>query len=296
MNQLPTRTYLDTSVLRGLGRRATKVLDQGCCTSALALLELLAGVRKDDKSYARRRAAILAVLDATPKSVIWELPDSRLTTCFALVRKTCTTIEQRIEPLRKLLDCVRLSPDRTAFAVCAEGLNLPFSIEFFEKLDGEFGVEFRKSTEKGNAEIREAFNRAPAGGSIIPANIRTASFNEFCIWFRDQAALLNFSITVSGLARRVVEQVPSLPEGAVHDSYDGSIDVFVNALSFVSMAMTANMDLPGRNDALDLAHFLFLEKGDTLATDDNKARAVAEAAGVRVIGSGNLECGSGGAG
>ena len=60
------------------------------------------------------------------------------------------------------------------------------------------------------------------------------------------------------------------------------------ALSFVSLAMTANVDLPGRNDALDLAHFLFLGARDSLATDDEKMRTVAQAIGVPVLSSDDL--------
>lgn len=283
-----TRIYLDTSVLRGLGHRSTKALEGKCYTSALALLELLAGVSKDDNSYTRRRAVIVAILNAPPTSVVWELPDTRLLMCFSYVRENCTTQELRIEPLRRILECVRANSNRAAFIRAEQALGLSFPIEFFEQLDREIGAEFRKSTEKGNSEIRAAFNAQPVDNNIVPANILNGSFKDFCQWFRDKEKVLNFSTTVFGLARRVVDLAPSLPVEKVHDSYNGSIDVFVNAFSFASMTKTANMDLPGRNDALDLAHFLFLADGDALATNDGGMASIAEAIGVPVIGSSGL--------
>ena len=204
-----TRIYLDTSALRRLGRRSTKALGGTCYTSALALLELLAKVKEDDQAYTRRRSVIVAVLAAPPSSVVWDFPDSRMTTCFSYVRETCTTTELRIEPLRRILECVRLHQVRTDFMNCEQALNLDFNFEYFEKLDREFGVQFRESTDKGNLDIRAAFNAKATEDRVVPDEVRAGSFRVFCEWFRDTAKILNRSITVYALAHRVVAQCPS---------------------------------------------------------------------------------------
>ena len=65
------------------------------------------------------------------------------------------------------------------------------------------------------------------------------------------------------------------------ESYDGSIERFVGAFSYAVMSMASDMSGPGRNDALDLAHLLYLENTMELVTNDHKLRDVTVAIGAK---------------
>ena len=62
-----------------------------------------------------------------------------------------------------------------------------------------------------------------------------------------------------------------------------TIDVFVDAFSLGSMLDAGQMQTPGRNDALDLAHFLYIQSAMVLATGDTKMGETARGIGLVVI-------------
>lgn len=74
----------------------------------------------------------------------------------------------------------------------------------------------------------------------------------------------------------------------IFDSYNGSLDVYVRALSYSTIGMAALQSRPARNDAADLAHLLYVSVDTEFATDDGALRALAEVAGVRVLASQEL--------
>jgi len=71
--------------------------------------------------------------------------------------------------------------------------------------------------------------------------------------------------------------------GAIHDSYNGSIDAFVDGFSWRVMTDHGRGRTPGRNDALDLAHMLYLSRDSVLVTGDKTMAETASAAGVKVL-------------
>jgi hypothetical protein len=54
------------------------------------------------------------------------------------------------------------------------------------------------------------------------------------------------------------------------------------------MLDASQMRTPGRNDALDLAHFLYLQEGMALATGDKKMAETATSVGFTVIAPADL--------
>jgi hypothetical protein len=63
--------------------------------------------------------------------------------------------------------------------------------------------------------------------------------------------------------------------------YDGSIDCYLTAASLKSMERPATGTVPGRNDALDVAHFIYVSKESTVVTDDSRLSELAERVGLR---------------
>ena len=70
--------------------------------------------------------------------------------------------------------------------------------------------------------------------------------------------------------------------GDLAKSYDGSIDQYLLGSSWWHFQQALGRD-PGRNDALDLSHLLYLVHGAYLVTADNGLARCAAHAGVSVI-------------
>ena len=66
-----------------------------------------------------------------------------------------------------------------------------------------------------------------------------------------------------------------VPEEETFDAYNDRLDSFSRALSFAAMELLERGAQPGRNDMLDLAHFLYIPQGTRLATTDRRMRTIA---------------------
>ena len=143
---------------------------------------------------------------------------------------------------------------------------------------------------KGNPQIRDAFEKAKAGevNTQVPPEILKAGFSKFCEWFSRECRTLNESITIHGIAVSVARDKAKTPSedlvARIYESYDHSIDGFVSAFSRVAMSPNAL----GRNDALDLAHLLFVRPDWILVTNDVKMHKSAVDSGINVVTAAEL--------
>jgi hypothetical protein len=199
----------------------------------------------------------------------------------------------RLDPLRQILDALAVHDTREAFLKAEAELPIAYHLEFFEHFDDMFGEQFRTATDGLNRDMRAVFDDARQKPSaVVPEAVRQGSFQAFCAWFRDKQPLVNRSITILALAQRAAGATTSATDerfvSELYKSYDRSIERFVDAFSYSSMSMASDMSSPGRNDALDLAHVLYLKDETELATEDGKLRSIAVAIGVRVCGADEL--------
>jgi hypothetical protein len=280
--------YLDTSAIRGQGGAFDAAGPRAFTASALTFVELLNGIGTDDTSYTRRRSAIRRVIENSAIRVIWEFPDQRITNCFGELQRAYQFIEKRVPSLQDILRLVQQHEGRGDFLTAEQGANVEYHLDYFEHLDNAFGQPFRLATVDGNIQVRSMFDAARSLDSpVVPSFIRQGSFRDFCLWFRDQQRDLNRAITIAALARRAAVQVdssqPDLLVRRFYDTYDGSIDLFVDALSHATMSMMSDMTGPGRNDPIDLAHFLYLSQRAGLVTNDKKLTEIAISVGVTVF-------------
>lgn len=279
--------YLDTSSIRMVGKRLKSLSESHYfSTSALTLIELLNGICKDDAEFSRRGSSIRNILQSKT-AVNWDMPDRPMALCFDEIVRKGDFIEMRIDPLRAILDCLLSCKSRAEFIEREACLKLEHPLEYFSKFDDNFAGNYIEETSRGNREIRAAFDRAKAGeaDSSIPSEVMAGSFHDFCVWWFTNTDR-DFDFTVHGFATRLADIMGNKSETMIENlrgSYNGSIDIFMKALSKSAMLMTTNMSTPARNDAVDLGHFLYLKPGMTFISEDIKARDLAGLVNVKSI-------------
>ena len=266
--------YLDTGVLRRRSRTLRhSPLRHVAYTSALSLVELIAGARRSEKEFGTRRAAVDAVFVAGV-AVDWQFPEAKVACAFPRLRDKYDIFETRCGSLQILVDAFRASRTSKEFGRRAEGLDLSEPLEFFESYDDEYAGDYTARAIEWARESKRLFdpNSFPAQLLGLPP---TASHADYIRAFR--ASAFNGIIVRYGVARGVAEN-EGLTTEADHDelfmTYDGSIDDYLKVLSWRQFEHALGR-VPGRNDAIDVAHLLYLVPGATFVTTD---RALAECA------------------
>nr|BDT33755.1 hypothetical protein MFMH1_34240 [Myxococcus sp. MH1] len=289
---MPTTYYLDTSAVRRFSSRLNQIEtpDRVFKTSALTVSELVNGILACDKEFKSRRAALTALLSLKSCEIEWTLPDRPLALCFSEIEKNYTFTDKRPSSLQQLAQCITTSSDRDDFKTKESKLKLDFGRPYFEEYDTNFGDALIQMNRQGNPQVRDAFEKAKAGQLVtqVPREILDAGYSKFCEWFSIECRKSNESITIHGLALRAANDVTSRPTedfiGRIYNSYDGSIDAFISAFSKTAMSIGTM----GRNEALDLAHLLFVRKDWILVTNDKKMLNSARAVGLSTVTTSDL--------
>jgi len=289
--------YLDTSAVRAVGKRLAQLHRPDLCTSALTIVELVAAATSSEAELKRIRPGLEVLLTGSPVSIDWRMPEAFQATSFAWMKENCQMQERRLESLTKLGSLVVSSSSLTEFGERETAAKLQFPVDYWREFDFLFGKAYVESSRVTGLQLREAFERAKRGeGNIglLGTAIQDMTYPAFCRWFAKEHSLVNRSATVHALAHRLAADMTSAdpPDNlvaAIHDSYDGSIDVFVDAFSWRAMVDHGEGRTPGRNDALDLAHFLAIETNAVLSTGDRIMSETALASGLKVISPNQLE-------
>jgi hypothetical protein len=284
--------YLDTSSIRALGGALASVRQVDLTTSALTIVELVTGAAANEDRFRRIQPGLKTVMTGSLVSIDWRLADDPLATSFKWMTDNCSLKENRLESLKSVADLMISSKSLDDFHQREAAAELPFPLEFWKEFDVLFGQAYIEISRTTGLEVKAAFDLAKSGEGNV-GHIGTATKNmtypEFCRWFAREHALLNRAATVRALAQRLAAMVKSGDDpseklvAAIYGSYDGSIDVFVSAFSWRVMTDHGDGRTPARNDALDLAHLLYLKAGVPLSTGDKTMGETAHAAGVRVV-------------
>ena len=281
--------YLDTSSLRFLGAKLCSVCSkQPCFASALALLELLNGIRSEEQ-FSVRASCIKAIL-SSGIDIDWTLPEQRLVTSFARL----SFEDRRIEPLKQLVNCIARANSLEEFLLFITEEALIEQMEQFEEDDSHFGDQLRRATLASS--IRGAFdesakNHYPGLGQ----KARKRLFPLFCGAMKGPLSPINISATVLAYAQRYAEDcnqdITEVDIRDLYESYNGSADIFFSAYSYAAVTYEEKGLSVGKNDALDLHHFVYLTHGDVLVTEEsaNKIiRRVADGIGLRAMSAKQL--------
>lgn len=270
--------YLDTSAIRVIGKdlvRLSQVVK--IKISVLGIIEIISRARSSESDYLRCKSTLKTVMDSQ-LSIDYDMPDKVLLSGFDYINDRCNFKEFRVDCLNSVLKILLDSGDYNTFLTEQKALSVSHPLEYFEIYDQSFGEGFSESFDKETQIIKEAFRLVKEGkaeNQIVPKEIIEGSFQNFCEWFMDEQELINESVTVNGLAQRGMKELAEaglLVEdvGLIHDSYNGCISAFVSAASRLTMYVHKNGGRPGRNDPLDLAHFLYIKEGDFLVSKDRK--------------------------
>jgi hypothetical protein len=263
---------LDTGVLRRRSRTlARSPLRHVAYTSALALVELVAGARRSEQEFRKRRAAVAVVFEAQ-LPVDWQFPEAKIACAYPRLREKYDIFETRCGSLQAVVGAFRQSRTVADFSRRAKRLDVPEPLEYFERYDAEYAGDYVQRAKLWPLESKALFDpqSEPARLLGLPPSV---SHSDYLRAFR--ASEFNTIVMRYAAAMGVAENEGRSDE-ATHDdlfmTYDGSIDPYLKALSWWNiehaLGRTAN-----RNDAIDLAHLLYLVPGASLVTTDRSLAA-----------------------
>ena len=258
-------------------------------TSALALIELIAGARESENQFARRRAAIEGIFRAE-LPVDWQLPDAKIACAFPRLRQKYDMFETRCGSLEALVTLLRKCNSAQEFSRRADALSLPVPLRYFEEFDATYGKD-TSGDPVWPKEYRQLFEVGAVPTQFLGLS-STASYAEFMRAF--QASAFNEIVMMEALAEVVAElagytDVRDIEE--LRKTYDGSIGPYLKALSYRHFEQAVGRQ-PGRNDAIDIAHFLYLVPGATLVTTDRSLAQLAVGLEIPCFGPGSVVAGA----
>lgn len=284
------RTYLDSSFLRNAGSLLPKRLEELALnttptTSVLTLRELIAESDKNDREFLRRRAALRGLQDARVSILtvdIWEkifdafdyfqsyelVGDSSKEELFAIWEEICCSDSLndffrslRSRSLTEVFREIQGEDRRLARILTSDTAQLSRDIK----------LQFENTTTKERAELQEL--GLPPNGDLrnlitsttMQAGLRWATIQGMLVSLHNEMDIEGFDVV------RIMK------------TYNGRLDVFARAAGRLLDEQIITGNALGKNDAIDLLHFLWIESTDVLATLDSKMRNVASSIGVSLL-------------
>jgi hypothetical protein len=260
--------YLETNAIYNLKKYPISMLPFSF-TSAFAVMELVTGI-VDQNSFEYRKG-VLAQIGQKRLQVVWQLPERFIFETFDLFKED-EFKDDRPGALKTLVDELMISEDYQAFTVTT-AYQSELGYQFFKDLDDRLSKGFIMASQLGNEEFKKSLQSAPADNTIV--------FEGETFVLDSAKAVMNFYTRFPDLNRMYsVEALVTLAQNwlnkpntdpdAIFFSYNQSINVFVEVLSFYCITKQAQKNLPARNDFADLIHVLYLKDHDNvrLISDD----------------------------
>jgi len=276
--------YLDTSAVRGLGARLASVQRQrSVFTSVLTVIELVSGLTAGEHEYRRRRANILDLVRAGLR-ISWELPEGRIYQAFPFLGRIFKASENATGPLRSLMQRLEACPTLDLFEAVRCETTIKELLVWIDGYEERLSREFMEATNLGAGEVRRAFRAAPQEqlARLSRLGIRIdGSLADLCqslVAHSLNRDLMLYALA-SGLSQTLVNDSSEEMLRAIFESYDHSIDAYIDAFAHYSTMKKGLGGSAGRNDGFDLAHFLYLVPGTALITEDTRMRDLARAIG-----------------
>ena len=256
----------------------------------MAFVELIAGARRSEQEFRVRRAAANAVFLAE-LPIDWQFPEAKIACAYPQLRAKFDIFETRCASLETLVQVFRSSKTLNEFTKRANNLGMPENIAYFERFDEEYGVDYLHSARQMARESRKLFDPAaePVRALGLPPSVSHA---EYMRTFRGSE--LHRLAMRYAVATAIGElQGLSYEQGydAYFTSYDHSIDAYLAALGWWNIEHALGRE-PNRNDAMDLAHLLYLVRDGTLVTTDRSFANCATQAGIPCHGPDSLVAGA----
>lgn len=263
------RYYLDTNVIYNIKKIPVEKLTSSLI-SILALIELISGIR-DDKSYVRRKAIITNVFSRN-LMIDWAMPEEIVFDSFDIFEDEYEFKDDRQEKLMKLINALLWSNSYESYC-SSEGYQSEHGHAYFKAIDDEMNLMFVLRSMMGNEVIKQSFESETDNNSItVDGNAYLIDTPKALKDFFDLFPEMNRAATINGLASMIAKRIANetFTTEDVFETYNGLVDIYVNAMSRYSIYKVSNYDLPAKNDFSDLTHLLYLKdvSGRKMVSDD----------------------------
>lgn len=266
--------YLDTSALRALKiHRLSRLARSGkFYTSALALGELAAGLLKGEDEY-RRRRALLVGLSAMAFPIEPDFPPRRIRRAFPILGPP--SVERRLHDLCRVAQLTAGAPTLTEFAasLSVEDEQL---VRSFEEEDDALSAHWTAESLTGDRLLGEMWKTFRAGEANFSTDglPESGSLGDYVRGLGPENEEATFLGITLGLAENY-----HVDHEAVRENYTGTLAAYIKAMSLSEAWRAGGGSPPGRNEMVDLGHFLYLAPGDVLVANDHRMVRIARGIG-----------------
>jgi len=251
--------YLDTVAVRRLSKELPK-LKGNSYTSALVILELISGI--NEREFKIRKQVVKNLLESR-FPIVWKLPETIKAEAFPIIEIK----EKRTLGLLKI--CFELLRSENLETLILTTENEVYNIDFFKEWDNTHSFGFVDATSKGNEELKKIYNDERVNNGEAFENYAKQFVKSLASDFE-----VNNAVTIKGMASNYAAQVSSngeeVSEEEVYNSYNHSIDIFLESFSLFSAKKSGVLGTPAKNDYVDLNHLLYLRSDPNcfIVTDD----------------------------
>ena len=253
--------YLDTSAVRTLGKKLVDFSSQfPCMTSALTVMEIIAGIDlTSDNDFSLRKSA-LENLEKSQVRIKWVFHEQILSRAFGL--DDDKHYQMLGMKLRRIKNIVLNCQSRSKFLETLENKENRNIFDHFVAWDTHIS---NKYTETEWSEIKTSLKKHQKIAVFDEDEIiNMKKLGESLLGRHNE---LNYSMSIWSLASSVSGEPEPME---AYNNYDQSIDIFVKAFSIQGAKDISQQRTPGRNDGADLYHLLYINEGDTLISNDNR--------------------------
>ena len=250
-------------------RLTTKLKNYELCrnwfTSGLSISELLSGM--SDEDFITRRNIRRTILDSK-LSIMRELPNEMIWNAFSMIE--CPTVWSL--GLKSLAEIIKESQSLDEVAVECQTANLTISLEDLRGVDALSTKTIHLIYSKGLDLMDE----------LVGLRVARSVYKEVISKFPRNLTEKLRQRSLFGCLIQIVEGIVSeLPHSSVDMSqllmsYTGSLQYYLEAVSYYTEHMIIESRVPGKNDGTDLSHFLYLQGNVTtrMVSDDKLIRDI----------------------
>lgn len=244
--------YLDTNALYSI-RKIRKEKFSSCFTSVLAIMELVSGI--NERNFEKRRT-ILSMVKSFGLTVDYAFPEEIIANSFDIFDEY-EFVEKRDKALLDLVDGIIVSETFSSYKN-SKAFNAELGHEYFKLVDQNLSKNFAEAAIRGIKLIKQ-YQRNPSNENIIDINGVEFDLNTED-GLRRAFPLFSKASTLEAMCHLIVKlcQV-SLEIEDVFTSYNYLTDVYIQVYSDYAEEQILKSKSPGKNDAQDLMHLLYLK-------------------------------------
>jgi hypothetical protein len=264
--------YLETNALRAISRKlrgAPIEIRRTLFTSVLAIFELVSGITECDYSL---RRAFLCDVSKSKLRIDWRSSSQVIANSFGhSVASDPITITTR-----KAFDVVVGSSSLVDAVSACERHRPPIDLVGLIAANGRLSRVYGAARAQQNTEYRNQLDSEPLKSVLAAAEIGSASARR--AFTTDIAGDLDEKLLqdcASATAQKM--SVSGVGPADLLASYDGSIDSHIQASRWLQTESMLLQNPAGENDAPDVLHFLYVDKGTTMVSNDKLSTRIAAA-------------------